>query len=139
VQTATEHDAQTFYRLRSIPGVGQILALVRRYAIHAIRRCPRVQAFVSSCRLVKCAKESAGKRDGTSGQKIGNAYLKWAFSEAAVLVLRNNPAGQQYLARIEKKHGKGKAFTVLAHKLARAVYDMVTRDTAVDLDNFRHE
>jgi transposase len=136
VQTAKAHDAQTFYRLRSIPGVGKILALVLLDEIHDIHRFPRVQEFVSSCRLVKCAKESAGKRYGTSGQKIGNAYLKWAFSEAAVLCLRNNPAGQKYLTRLEKKPGKGKALTVLAHKLARAVYDMWKRDTAFDLDRF---
>ena len=48
----------------------------------------RVQDFVSYCRLVKCAKESAGKRHGLSGKKIGNPQLKWAFSEAAVLFLR---------------------------------------------------
>jgi transposase len=139
VQTAKAHDAQTFYRLRSIPGVGKILALVLLYEIHDIHRFPRVQEFVSYCRLVKCAKESAGKRYGTSGKKIGNAYLKWAFSEAAVLFLRNNPAGQKYLARLEKKHGKGKALTVLAHKLARAVYYMLKRDTAFDLDKFFQE
>jgi transposase len=139
VQTAKAHDAQTFYRLRSIPGVGKILALVLLYEIHDIRRFPRVQEFVSYCRLVKCAKESAGKRYGTSGKKIGNAYLKWAFSEAAVLFLRNNPAGQKYLARLEKKHSKGKALTVLAHKLARAVYYMLKRDTAFDLDKFFNE
>lgn len=75
-----------------------------------------MQDFVSYCRLVKCAKESAGKRYGTSGTKIGNAYLKWAFSEAAVLFLRANPRGQQYLTRLEKRHAKGKALTVLAHK-----------------------
>ena len=109
------------------------------YEIHDIRRFPRVQEFVSYCRLVKCAKESAGKRYGTSGTKIGNAYLKWAFSEAAVLFLRDNPAGQKYLARLEKKHGKGKALTILAHKLARAVYYMLKRDTAFDLDKFLHE
>jgi len=139
VQTTTAHDAQTFYRLRSIPGVGKILALVLLYEIHDIHRFPRVQEFVSYCRLVKCAKESAGKRYGTSGTKIGNAYLKWAFSEAAVLFLRNNPAGQKYLARLAKKHGKGKALTVLAHTLARAVYYMLKRDTAFDLDKFFHE
>jgi transposase len=139
VKTAKEDDAQTFYRLRSVPGIGKILALVLLYEIHDIHRFPRVQEFVSYCRLVKCAKESAGKRDGTSGKKIGNAYRKWAFSEAAVLFLRNNPAGQKYLARLEKKHGKGKALTVLAHKLARAVYYMLTRDTAFDLDKFFKE
>jgi transposase len=138
VNTAKAHEAQTFYRLRSIPGVGKILALVLLYEIHDIHRFPRVQEFVSYCRLVKCAKESAGKRYGTAGAKIGNAYLKWAFSEAAVLFLRNNPAGQKYLARLAKKHGKGKALTVLAHKLARAVYYMCKRDTAFDLDKFLH-
>jgi transposase len=136
VNTAKAHNAQVFYRLRSIPGVGKILALVLLYEIHDIQRFPRVQEFVSYCRLVKCAKESAGKRYGTSGTKIGNAYLKWAFSEAAVLFLRNNLAGQKYLARIEKKHGKGKALTILAHKLARAVYYMLKRDTAFDLEKF---
>jgi transposase len=62
VQTAKAHAAQTFSRLRSIPGVGKIVALVRLYEIHAIHRFPRVQAFVSYCRLVTCAKEPAGKR-----------------------------------------------------------------------------
>ena len=91
---------------------------------------------MSYCRLVKCAKESAGKRYGTSGKKMGNAYLKWAFSEAAVLFLRNNAQGQKFLVRLEKKHGKGKALTILAHKLARAVYYMLTRDTVFEMDIF---
>jgi transposase len=136
VQTAKQHNAQTLYRLQSVPGIGKILSLVLLYEIHDIARFPRIQDFVSYCRLVKCAKESAGKRYGTSGAKIGNAYLKWAFSEAAVLFLRNNPAGQKYLTRLEHKHGKGKALTILAHKLARAVYYMLKRDTAFDMPKF---
>jgi transposase len=95
-----------------------------------------VQDFASYGRLVKCAKESAGKRYGTGGTKIGNAYLKWAFSEAAVLFLRDNPPGQKYLTRLEKKHGKGKALTVLAHHLARTVYDMLKRHTVFEMNKF---
>jgi transposase len=136
VQTAKQPNAQALYRLQSVPGIGKILRLVVLYEMHASTRFPRVQDFVSSCRLVKCAKESAGKRYGTSGKKIGHAYLKWAFSEAAVLFLRNNAPGQKLLARLENKHGKGKALTILAHKLARAVYDMVTRDTVFEMDTF---
>jgi transposase len=138
VKTAKQHDANTLYLLQTVPGIGKILSLVLLYESHDIARFPRVQDFASYCRLVKCAKESAGKRYGTSGTKIGNAYLKWAFSEAAVLFLRNNPAGQKYLARLEKKHGKGKALTVLAHKLARAVYYMLKRGTAFTMDQFLH-
>jgi transposase len=138
VHTAKQHDAHTLYRLRSIPGVGQILALVLLYAMHDMHRFPSVQDCVSSCRLVKCARESAGKRYGTAGKQIGNAHLTWAFSEAAVLFLRNHPAGQQYLARLAHTHGKGKALTILAHKLARAVYDMLKRDTVCAMDKCLH-
>jgi transposase len=138
VRTAKEHHAQTFYRLRSLPGIGKILALVRLYEIHDIRRFPRGQALVSYGRLVKCAKESAGNRYGTSGTKIGHTYLQWACSEAAVLFRRHNPAGPKYLARLAKKQGKGTALTVLAHTLARAVSDMLKRGTAFKLDKFLH-
>lgn len=133
---AKEHDLQSYYRLRSVPGIGEILALVVLYEIHDIGRFPTVGDFVSYCRLVKCAKESAGKRLGSSGKKIGNAHLKWAFSEAAVLFLRKNPRGQKYYARLERKHGKGKALTILAHKIARAVYYMLRREQAFELDRF---
>jgi transposase len=138
VKTAKHHDANTLYLLQTVPGIGKILSLVLLYEIHDIARFPRVQDFASYCRLVKCAKESAGKRSGTSGTKIGNAHLKWAFSEAAVLFLRDNPAGQKLLTRLEKKHSKGKALTILAHKLARAIYYMLKRQTAFDLETFLH-
>jgi transposase len=99
VTTATQHDANTLSLLQTVPGIGTILSLVLLYAMHDMARFPRVQAFVSSGRLVKGAKESAGKRYGTSGATIGHAYLTWACSAAAVLFLRHQPAGQKSLAR----------------------------------------
>jgi transposase len=136
LRTAKPHNAHPRYLLRTVPGLGEILSLVLWYDIHAIDRFPRGQEFVSYGRLVKCPRESAGKRYGTAGAKIGNASLKGAFSETAVLFLRANPAGQQSLARLEKKHGQGKALTVLAHKLARAVSDMLKREVAFDIQPF---
>ena len=133
---AKVHDGQVFYLLRSVPGIGKLLALVILYEIHDIHRFPRVQDFASYCRLVKCAKESAGKHYGYSGKKIGNAFLKWAFSEAAVLYLRGNPDGQRYLDRLARKHGKSKALTILAHRLGRAVYHMLRRKEPFDAERF---
>ena len=130
------HNPNTLHLLDSVPGVGKILSLVLLYEIHDICRFPRVQDFVSYCRLVKPKKESAGKTYGFIGAKIGNAHLKWAFSEAAVLFLRNNPQGQAYVARLEKTHSKGKALTILAHKLARAVYYMLRRNEAFEMKRF---
>jgi transposase len=136
LKTAKHHDAHTLYLLQTVPGIGKILSLVLLYEIHRIERFPSVQDFASYCRLVKCSKESGGKRLGTSGKKIGNAHLKWAFSEAATLFLRNNPQGQKLLSRLEKKHDKGKALSILAHKLGRAVYFMLKRKAAFDMEMF---
>jgi transposase len=135
-RSAKAHDVQTFSRLQSVPGIGQIVALVIFYEIQDLARFPRVQDFVSYCRLVNCAKESGGKRLGTSGKKIGNVHLRWAFAEAAVLFLRHNQPGKEYFTKLEHKHGKAKALTVLAHKLGRAVYYMLTREQAFDLQRF---
>ena len=121
LNTAKPHDATTLSLGQTVPGIGKILSLGLLYELHQIDRFPRVQNFASDGRLVTCAKESNGKRSGTSGTTIGHAHLKWAFSEAAVLFLRANPAGQKCLARWEKKHDKGKALTLFAHPLARAV------------------
>ena len=90
LKNAREHDSQTLYLLQSIPGVGKILALVMLYEIHDISRFPTVADFISYCRLVKPQRESAGKKSGSRNSKIGNAHLKWAFSEAAVLFLKGN-------------------------------------------------
>ena len=106
------------------------------YEVHDIDRFPSVQQFASYCRLVKCARESAGKIKGTGGSKIGNVHLKWAFSEAAVLSLRKNPMGQKYLAKLTKKHGKGKAISILAHKIGRATYVVMSRRKSFDEKKF---
>lgn len=136
LKTAKHHDANTLYLLQTVPGIGKILSLVLLDEIHQIERFPTVQDFASYCRLVRCSKESGGKRLGTSGKKIGNAHLKWAFSEAATLFLRNNPQAQKLLARLEKKPDKGKALSILAHKLGRAVYFMLKRQVAFDMNQF---
>ena len=124
VKVAKQSALTTLYLLQTGPGIGKILSLVLLYESHASQRFPSVQACVSYCRLVKGAKESAGKRYGTAGAKIGNVYVRWAFSEAAVLLLRDHPAGHKDLTRLEKQHSQGKALTLLAQKLWRAVYYM---------------
>jgi hypothetical protein len=64
---------------------------------------------------------------------MGQASRKGACSEAAALCLRHHPEAQQYLARWEKKHGQGKALTILAPKPARAVYSMLTRELGFEM------
>jgi transposase len=133
---ARYHDPQALYLLRTVPGIGVILSLAILYEVHDISRFPTVGDFASYSRLVACAKESAGKRYGASGRKIGNMHLKWAFSEAAVLFLRGNPKGMKYRKRLEARYGKAKSLSILAHRLGRAVYFMLLRQRAFDMKQF---
>jgi transposase len=117
-------DGNTYQRLQSIPGVGKILALILLYEIHDMRRFADVGNFLSYARLVRGSHESAGKKKGAPGKRIGNAHLKWAFGEAACLLVRHSARGKAWLARKQKKHGKAKALAILAAKLGRTVYHL---------------
>ena len=133
-QSAKIDDPQAFFSLRTISGVGRIIALTMLYEIHDINRFPTVGQFLSYCRLVKGSHSSAGKNYGSPGRKIGNAYLKWAFGETVPLMKRCSPEAKAFLDRIEKKHGKARAFSYLSVKLGRAVYFMLKRKEAFDID-----
>lgn len=135
-RAAKVDDAQAYARLRSVPGVGKVLALVLLYEIHDIRRFAAEGRFLSYARLVRCVHESAGKKQGTGGHKIGNAHLKWAFSEATCLLLRQSPRAKAWLARREKKHGKKRALGALAARLGRAVYHLLRKGEAFDESRF---
>jgi len=136
VREAKRHNADAFHRLRSVPGIGKVLALTILYEIHDITRCDRVQEVASYARLGKCQKQSGGHTLGTGGATMGNVHLKWAFSEAAVLFLRHNER-KKLIARIEKQHGKRKALSILAHKIGRAVFYMLSRGTVFSMETFR--
>ena len=127
VRMVQVEDQPTYERLQTIPGVGRVLGLVLLYEMHAWRRFATVGEFLSYARLVRCLHESAGKKLGTGNNKIGNAHLKWAFAEAACQLLRVSERARKWKQRYEQKRGAGKALSVLAAKLGRAVYHMLRK------------
>ncbi len=135
-RSAKVDDPQAYQRLRSVPGVGPVLALVLLYEIHDVCRFGEVGQFLSYARLVRCSHESAGKVKGSGGRRIGNAHLRWAFGEAACLLLRESEAAKKWLARKERKGGKGRALGALAAKLGRAVYHLLRKREAFDAKRF---
>lgn len=136
LRAAKEYDADALYRLNTIPGIGKLLSLAILLEVGEISRFPSVQDFVSYCRMIKPAKISDGKIYGHSGKKIGNAHLKWAFSEAACLFLRNHPEGQRYYKKLKRRHGAGKGLSILGHRLSRATYHILRRRTVFDMKKF---
>jgi len=136
VKAARVDDPATFGFLRTVPGIGPILGLTMLYEIDTIRRFPEVGNFLSYARLVTCTHESAGKVKGVGGRKIGNAHLKWAFSEAASLMLRSFPAAKSWMQRQSKKRGTKKAHAILEAKIGRTVYHLWRKQVAFDAKKF---
>src|SRR5262245_61610986 len=120
--------------LQTVPGIGEHLGLTILYEIGDRERFPSVKDFLSYCRLVKGTVASAGKIKGLRGAKLGNPYLRWAFGEAAVIAKRDHTLIGPLAQRLEAQFGgnKFKANTVLAIKLARAVYFMLKTKTVFD-------
>ena len=133
---ARESDPVALQLLRSIPGVGKILSLVILYEMEDVNRFAKVGNFISYARLVKCSRESAGKQSGARNSKIGNAHLKWAFSEAAVLFLRDHQAAKDWHDKLVGRYGKAKALSIIAQKLGRTVYFMLKRKEPFDPKRF---
>jgi transposase len=136
VRTAKVHDPQTFARLKSVPGIGPVLALILLYEVQSIARFDHEGQFLSYARLVGGVRESAGKSKGTGGRKIGNAHPKWAFGEAACLMLRESAKAKTWLARKERKLGKPRALGALACRIGRTVYHLWRKQECFDAAKF---
>lgn len=132
IRHAKVDDPVRFQLLRTIPGVGPILGLVMLYEVHDIERFAGIGQFVSYARLVACSHESNGKKLGTGGSKIGNAHLKWAFGEAAALMIRETDEAKAFVEKLTKQRGKARAVALLAAKIGRAVYWMMKRKQPYD-------
>ncbi len=126
--------AREYALLKTVPGIGEHLGMTIYYEIGEIDRFATVKDFLSYCRLVKGTVASAGKIKGLRGAKLGNAYLRWAFGEAAVIAKRDHYVIGPLAQRLEARMGgnKFKANTVVAIKLARAVYFMLKNKTVFD-------
>jgi len=135
-QQALTHNPVHLNLLKTVNGIGRILALTIIYEIGDINRFPSVQKFASYARLVKCKAQSAGKTYGTSGNKIGNAHFKWAFSEAIILHLRGNQRAQEYLKKLQRRMSKAKALSAFAHKLGRCIFYMLKNEKIFDENKF---
>jgi transposase len=142
-EQAHDQDPVAVQLLRTIPGIGKILALTVLYEIGDVSRFPQVSNFTSYARLVKCAHESAGKKVVGRNNKIGNAHLTgvsspWAFGEAACLFLRESDQAKAWHQKLVSKYGKGKALSIIAQRLGRTAYTMLKRRTVFDREIFLH-
>ncbi|WP_349292181.1 IS110 family transposase [Noviherbaspirillum sp. L7-7A] len=114
------------YRLlRSVPGIGKMLAPVILLETGPIDRFKQVGNFVSYARCLDSEHSSNGKKKGEGNTKNGDKYLAWAFIEAANFARRYNNQARRFYKRKKAKTNTAVATKALAHKLARACYHIM--------------
>jgi transposase len=122
-----------FSFLKTVPGIGQILALTIMLETGDIRRFSNVGNFASYCRCVGSQKISNGKKKGKGNTKNGNKYLSWAFVEAANFAIRFNAKIKSFYQRKKAKTKIVVAIKAVAHKLCRACYYIMRHHIAFDV------
>jgi transposase len=118
--------------LNTVPGIGEILSTVIMLETGPIERFTSAGNYASYARCVGSARFSNGKKKGEGNRKNGNAYLAWAFVEAAHFALRYSEPAKRFYERKKARANAALATKALAHKLARACYHMLKEQTVFD-------
>jgi transposase len=112
--------------LRSVPGVGEILAPVIGLEIGDVRRFPRAENLASYAGLVPRVFSSGGHTRLGGISRFVNQYLKWAFVEAANCAVRLKTYRHSHIGclyqRLLAKREHGRAIVAVARHLAEASY-----------------
>lgn len=133
-QNADEQTKQIINKLRGIKGCGPVISNVIALEIGDFSRFHSAPEFVSYCRLAPTSKLSNGKSKGMGNAKNGNAYMSWAFTELANLMVRFNPVVTSHYRDLFDHHKlRVKAIRTLAAKIARAFYYVISSDAKFDV------
>jgi transposase len=142
VRAEIEKEAESFLghnpdylRLKTLPGVGPILALTILAEAGDLRRFPHHRQFLKYCGLDLSTQQSGQFRGGTKLSKRGNRRLRYAFWMAATCAIRmrENSFRDKFTRYVESdpKNSdlKRKAYTAVAAKMARVAYGMIKNET----------
>jgi transposase len=125
-------DHPDFRRLRTVPGIGPILALTILAEARDLRRFRHARQFLKYCGFDLCTEQSGRFRGTTHLSKRGNARLRFACWMAATVAVRmgENSCRRKYedYMRADPLSGdrRRKAYTAVAAKMARVIHALVT-------------
>jgi transposase len=122
-------------RLRTLPGVGFILAVVMALELGDVTRFPAAERLASYAGTTPRVRSSGGKTRYGPLRPDVNRYLKWAFVEAANAnnLQRDRDPGRhvsRLYARLARRKGHPKAIGAVARHLAEATYWILTKEEA---------
>ena len=142
VRTEIETEAESFLgdnedyvRLKTLPGVGPILALTILAEGGDLRRFSHHRQFLKFCGFDLAALQSGQSRGNTKLSKRGNRRLRYAFWMAArvAIRMRENSFRDKFTRYVQTDPTnadlKRKAYTAVAAKMARVAYGMIKNGT----------
>jgi len=119
--------------IKSLPGVGDILATVITLEIGDVERFISAQHLASYCGTVPRINSSGGKTSYGRVRSDVNRYLKGAFIEAAncINLQQHYLSGRhvvELLRRVQKSKGYSKAAVAVARHLSEATFCMLKKN-----------
>ncbi len=108
--------------LKTIPGIGDILAFLIRYEIDDIDRLISPKKLCSYAGIVPSTYSSGSKTYHGRITKEGNRWLRWALVEASHRAIVKSPHLRSYYNRIKYRKGNNAATTALSRKLLEIIY-----------------
>ena len=133
---ACQHNGSDYSLLKTVTGVGDMLALSILYETHDINRFSRVQNYASYCRVIRVQRTSAGKNQYGKNQKMGNPYLKWTYGQILTHARQSSERINAFYQKLEAKRCAKLAWGIISHKFAVAVYHMLKKKVAFSEDRF---
>lgn len=129
------HGHPDYQRLRTVPGVGPILALTIVAEAGDLRRFPQHRQFLKFCGLDLSTQQSGQFRGTSRLSKHGHARLRYAFWMAAqgAVRMREHTCRQQYARYIkcdpQNPDRTRKALCAVAAKVARVAHGFMKTGT----------
>jgi transposase len=124
-------DNADYNRLRTIPGIGPVIALTILAEAGNLRRFSHYKKFLKYCGLSLSTHQSGNFRGMSRLSKHGNARLRCVFWMAGTVAIRmrENTFRKKYENYIKADPGnpdlKRKAYTAVAAKMARVAYGLI--------------
>ena len=117
--------AATIARLMTVPGIGEIWALVIAAEVGPFERFPNADALEFWAGLTADLKESAGRTQSGNITKAGSATLRWALGKAAMTLCQSDVRQEAIRQRLIARIGRPKANVAMARRLLRVLYAMM--------------
>jgi len=122
-----------FRSLKTVPGIGETLALTIALECGNMSRFASPGNFASYARTVDSRRESNGKKKGDGNAKCGNKHLAWAFIEAAHFAVRYDETIRRWFQKKCARTLQVVAIKAVAHKLARACFHVMKTGAPFDV------